>query len=106
MRSRAPQIAAAFVLLICFVCPMVEMFDTWDDTMQTGGDTEYALVLLALCVGIAYSLIRFAFARSNQRDFFSHRRPVPGIRYGASSTPCCVLLVFEALSPPGLSLRI
>jgi len=26
------------------------MFDHWDDTIQTGNDTEYGLVVLALCV--------------------------------------------------------
>jgi len=29
--------------------------------MQTGSDTEYALVVLALCVGVAYSFARFIF---------------------------------------------
>jgi hypothetical protein len=34
------------------------MFDQWDHTLQTGHDTEYALVLLALCVGAGYTLAR------------------------------------------------
>jgi len=29
--------------------------------MQTGNDTEYGLVVLALCVGVAYSFARFIF---------------------------------------------
>jgi len=49
----------ALVLAICFVCPIVEMFDHWDHTVQTGSDTEYALVVVALCVGVAYSFQRF-----------------------------------------------
>jgi hypothetical protein len=46
------------VLAICFVCPVVEMFDQWDHTVETGNDTEYALVVVALCVGTAYALAR------------------------------------------------
>jgi ACR3 family arsenite efflux pump ArsB len=45
-------------LVTCFVCPMVEMFDRWDHTLQTGNDTEYTLVLLALCVGMVCALAR------------------------------------------------
>ncbi len=66
------------MLLTCFVCPLVDMFDNWDHAMQTGNDTEYAFVVLALCVGVAYSLaLRGSFFVS----------PIP-------------------LSPPTLALRI
>jgi hypothetical protein len=44
--------------LICVVCPVLETFDSWDHTIQTGNDSEYALVVLALCVGAAYSFAR------------------------------------------------
>jgi hypothetical protein len=54
MRSRTSQITASIVLLTCLICPLVEMFDNWDHTIQTGNDTEYALVVLALCVGVAF----------------------------------------------------
>jgi len=46
------------VLFTCLVCPLVEMFDHWDHTIQTGNDIEYALVILALCVGVAYTFTR------------------------------------------------
>ena len=49
----------ALVLFTCFVCPLVEMFDQWDHTIQTGNDIEYALVVLALCVGVAHTVTRF-----------------------------------------------
>src|SRR5579864_5056609 len=61
MRSRASRITATLVLLTCLICPLVETFDTWDHTIQTGNDTEYSLVVLALCVGVAYSFARFIF---------------------------------------------
>ena len=59
MRSRASVITVTLVLLTCLVCPIVEMFDQWDHTVQIGNDTEYALVVLALCIGVAYSRARY-----------------------------------------------
>jgi uncharacterized membrane protein required for colicin V production len=64
MRSRASFITATLALAICFVCPLVEMFDQWDHTLQTGNDTEYFLVLLALCVGAAFVLAQLIVSLS------------------------------------------
>jgi hypothetical protein len=82
------------------------MFDNWDHTIQTGNDTEYALVVLALSVGVAYSFARFifksallglvaksVFASCPQKSFFSVPRSF-------------ALLLFEPTSPPLLPLRI
>jgi hypothetical protein len=44
MKSRFSRGVITLVLAICFVCPLIEMFDHWDHTIQTGNDTEYALV--------------------------------------------------------------
>jgi len=106
MRSRASRITVTLALLTCLICPLVETFDNWDRTMQTGSDTEYALVVLALCVGVAYSFARFifesvllgfiainVFASYSQKSFFSAQ---------CSFT----LLLFDATSLPPLSLRI
>src|SRR5438034_11519587 len=59
MRSRLLHVGIVFILVVCLVCPLVELFDHWDHTIQTGNDTEYTLVILALCAGVAYSLARF-----------------------------------------------
>jgi hypothetical protein len=64
MRPLASRITVTLVLLICLVCPLLETFDHWDHTFQTGNDTEYALVVLALCVGLAYSFARVIFTSS------------------------------------------
>jgi hypothetical protein len=84
MRVRASRIIATVILVTCLVCPLVELFDNWDHTVQTGNDTEYALVVLALCVGVAYSFARFIiksallgfvakslFVSCAQKSFFS-----------------------------------
>jgi len=106
MRARASRIIATVILVTCLVCPLVELFDKWDHTVQTGNDTEYALVVLALCVGVAYSFARFIFksvllgfvakslfACCPQKSFFT----AP-----ASFTS----LLFDATSSPPLPLRI
>jgi hypothetical protein len=60
MRSRASFLIALCTLAICLSSQLVEVFDQWDRTMQTGSDTEYTFAVLALCVGAAYSLRWFA----------------------------------------------
>lgn len=58
MRSRLLHVGIVFILVVCLVCPLVELFDSWDHTLQTGNDSEYTLVLLALCVGAVFALAR------------------------------------------------
>jgi hypothetical protein len=106
MRSRASQIIVALVLFTCLVCPLVEMFDQWDHTIQTGIDTEYTFVVLGLCVGVAYTFVRFVFGIPLLRSVAEllsdlyRDEPLP-------LRPCgsfCAIPI--ALSPPALALRI
>src|SRR5260370_18620176 len=106
MRSRFRDTVVTLVLAICFVCPFLEMFDHWDHTIQTGHDTEYALVVLALCVGAAYSFSRFIvkspLVRLITRSFFTS-----SIQMSSRSTQFSFTsLLFNAISPPPLELRI
>jgi len=106
VQSRTSRIIAIVILLTCFVCPLVDMFDNWDHAMQTGNDTEYAFAVLALCVGVAYSFARFIFTF---RLFISAGDLV-------SKMCACKLLPLALrgsffvspipLSPPTLALRI
>lgn len=106
MRFRSSKIVAAAVLLVCLVCPVLEMFDHWDKTEQTGNDTEYALVVLGLCVGVGYSFARCilqAAVRPRIVDgVFAKSAPRPTSL--ACVTPFFVIPI--PLSPPILSLRI
>jgi hypothetical protein len=106
MGSRASRIAVTLVLLTCVICPLIEMFDNWDHTMQTGNDTEYALVVLALCVGVAYSFARFIF-KSALLGFVAKSVIASCAQKSFSSVPCSsTFLLFDATSPPLLPLRI
>ena len=105
MRSRASFIIATLVLAICFVCHVAEMFDQWDHTLQTGNDTEYTFVVLALCVGVAYSL-----------KWFMPRITLPDSQTEAISYPRIPSIIFDPTnwssvvpipaSPPAAALRI
>ncbi len=94
------------VLLTCLMCPLVELFDTWDHTIQTGNDAEYALVVLALCVGVAYSFARFFF-KSALLGFVAKSVFASCAQKSFFSVPCSFrFLLFDATSPPSLPLRI
>ena len=100
------RLVAKLVLLICLVCPTLEVFDYWDHTAQTGNDTEYTLVLVGLCVGVAYTSERFILPRAILKTVsgivvrFSAAKPV------ALSARRCFFIVPIPLSPPALALRI
>lgn len=106
MRSRLLHVGIVFVLVVCLVCPLVELFDHWDHTIQTGNDTEYTLVILALCIGAAYSFTRFIFKFCP----FKSAEEVVSKACAAKLLPFAVLgSCFVSpipLSPPALALRI
>lgn len=106
MRPRFPGTVVTIVLAVCLVCPLVETFDNWDHTIQTGNDTEYTLVVLALCVGVAYSFARLIF-KSAQLRFLAQSVFASCPQKSFFSAPCSfTLLPFDATSPPPLPLRI
>ena len=89
----------AIILAICIGGPIVEMFDSWDHTLQDGNDTEANVVVVALCVGLALSLattvviarIRALAATSPLRT--DARRPV-------HRTPYLAAVPTPTISPP------
>jgi hypothetical protein len=105
MRSWASRITVTLALLTCLICPLVEMFDHWDHTMQTGNDTEYALVVLALCVGVAYSFARF-IVKSALLRFVAKSIFVSISQKSFQSASCSFTLLLPATSSPPLPLRI
>jgi hypothetical protein len=104
MGGRASRIVAILALFTCLACPIIETFDNWDHTDETGNDTEYALVIVALCVGAAYSFVRFIFNSETLAfvagDFFEQAlKPLFG---GVGFA----LPILDATGPPILALRI
>ena len=44
------------ILAVSFSAPIAELVDSWDQTLQTGSDTEANAVVVALCVGVAFAI--------------------------------------------------
>jgi|SRR5882672_10691181 len=105
MRSRASVTIATLILAVCLVCQVAEIFDQWDHTLQTGNDTEYTFVVLALCAGVAYSL-KWFIPRITLPD--SQTATIP---YRSSSPQYCTLTNWTSslaipVSPPATSMRV
>jgi hypothetical protein len=50
------RLAIATILAISIGAPIAELFDSWDQTLQTGSDTEANVAVLALCIGVAFAI--------------------------------------------------
>jgi hypothetical protein len=105
--SRTSRIIATLVLLISVVCPLIEMFDYWDHTAQTGSDTEYIFVVIALCVGVMFTFARFVLGLTS---FLSYAVGVIS-NFGATQTLFLrgrgsFFTILIPFSPPVLALRI
>jgi len=90
------RLAIAAILAISLGAPIAELFDSWDPPLQTGSDTEANMVVVALCVGVAFavgtivvvnriralassSAGRVVSARAAPREIASLLRPEPTI---------------------------
>jgi hypothetical protein len=100
-------VVVASVLVTSFVCPVVELFDRWDRTPQTGNDTEFVFMILALCVGAVYLLaslmarghrLRAAITRVSDSRVQRSSVRAPSSTFGFS--------VLIPISPPAAALRI
>jgi hypothetical protein len=82
------------------------MFDQWDHTVQTGNDIKYALVALALCIGVAYSFVSCIFRFSLQRcaEAINSNSYAGKHLRSVRWYPFSVILL--PTSPPALALRI
>lgn len=56
------KIFVTAVLLTCVICAMSEALDRWDNSFQTGDETESTVLLFALCLGAAFLLVRHFLA--------------------------------------------
>jgi hypothetical protein len=46
----------AAIIATSLGAPVAEMFDRWDHTLKDGNDTEANVVIVALCVGVAFAV--------------------------------------------------
>jgi hypothetical protein len=60
VRRQVLKFGAFLLLLVCLCGQIAETFDFWDHTLQTGGDIEYGLVILALVAGAGFGFAHVA----------------------------------------------
>jgi hypothetical protein len=60
VRPHLLQFVAFLLPLICLCAQVAETFDFWDQTLQTGNDIEYSLVIVVLIVGAGFGLTHVA----------------------------------------------
>ena len=81
MRRKIPCTVVVLVVVILLGTQVSELFDTWDNTMQTGNDIEFSLTVIAVCIGacllVASLLVRcFWNLASNTHRLLCPQLPV------------------------------
>jgi hypothetical protein len=46
----------AAIIAMSLGAPVAEMFDRWDQTLRDGNDTEANVIVVALCIGVAFAV--------------------------------------------------
>lgn len=52
----ARRVFISAIIAISLGAPIVELFDSWDQSLQTGTDTEANVAVVALCIGVAFAI--------------------------------------------------
>jgi hypothetical protein len=60
MRPKFIRFGAMLILTLCLLGHVAEIFDHWDNTLETGNDTEYSTIIVALIAGAVLGLARIA----------------------------------------------
>jgi hypothetical protein len=84
VRRNILQLGAFLLLLVCLCAQLAETFDFWDDTLQTGNDIEYSLVIVVLIVGASFGLSRVAAAAMQMVSISFFSSPLRASRSWAS----------------------
>ena len=50
------RLAIAAILAISLGAPIAELFDSWDQALPAGSDTEANVAVVALCIGVAFAI--------------------------------------------------
>ena len=70
------RLAIAAIIAISLGAPIAELFDSWDQTLQTGSDTEANVAVVALCIGVAFAIGTIVVNRLRALAWVSVRRVV------------------------------
>jgi len=101
VRKYIIQYGAALVLAISLAGHVSEIFDHWDNTVQTGGDVDYGAVMVAVLAGAVLTLphvVRLIICALSVKTYLSFS-PSGAIRRAP-------ILIFAVEQPPPPILRI
>ena len=99
------RLVCAAIVVICMTAPLVELFDSWDNTVEDGNDTESNAVLVALCVGLAMSTAATAAVVALDSLPVELRFRLSGPAIVLLGVPV-LLTPFQTGSPPPTPLRV
>ena len=103
MRSASARLTARLVLLTCLLCPLSESIDAWHATLDNGNDTEFSLIIAALCTGAGFIVVH-VILKSGCTGPIASSTLVQGL-----AARCFVRFLplrFASTGPPLLALRI
>jgi hypothetical protein len=95
----ARRLFIAAIIAIALGAPIVELFDSWDQSLQTGTDTEANVAVVALCVGVAFAIGTIVIGR-RIRAFSSASAGRVIARRMAVRRLASVLAPIPTVSPP------
>ena len=52
--TKIQKLALCVILLAWLTWPIVEVFDDWEQPVDTGNDSQYTFVVLGMCAGAVY----------------------------------------------------
>jgi hypothetical protein len=107
LRSRlglvsARRVIGILIVAVCLASPIAEMFDQWDHTLQDGNDSEANLIIVALCIGVAFSVVGMSVRMIRAAWLGSQTSRAPST---ASIVQSIRLMVPPTASPP-IALRV
>jgi hypothetical protein len=84
----------------------MQMFDRWDHEVQTGQDSESTLVVIALCLGVTFSLVRAIVTNAQAVPSRSIDTACSPLTISSQILISAAAAVLSSASPPPAILRI
>jgi len=90
------------IVAIALGGPIVEMFDRWDQTLQDGNDTETDVVVVALCIGVAFAIGTIIIGGRIRALSLRCAGPVVAKRFALRHVASILLVPVPTSSPPAV----
>ena len=97
------RLAIAAILVLSLGAPIAELFDSWDQGLDAGNDTEANVVVVALCIGVAFAIGTIVIVnRIRELASASIRRVVLVLSRAVPRDVAFLLLPAPTVSPPAI----